>query len=338
MPVDPFTFYLDRKVSELVEVENTAITPQEAERHTIFSLLVMALADDAFNGNKLGAVGRYPWREHQKIADDRYAGDPWGDRYVGHNIVCLAIDGRGEIIDYEFNHNDLFNSSAEHAEARLVRRIFSINDGFEQWETRDKDDIVDAPYGTTLSAVTIYTSLESCAQCSGIMALGNVKRVVYLQEDPGQYRIGNILYNLSNPLGISHPRTHPTPPGERPPRKYGAPEPVSAGLFGFELKAEIEAAYRSYAASVGEEKPFFTRGARVDKSNSITSFLCTDAAKSIFHEAGVRLNSFHVEHKDYRPDVPPDTRDACTNAGVLEQAQEFRIWALKAGRRATPHR
>src|SRR5262249_60859373 len=36
------------------------------------------------------------------------------DRYVGHNIACIAVDGNGEIIDFDFNHNHFFRSSAEH--------------------------------------------------------------------------------------------------------------------------------------------------------------------------------------------------------------------------------
>ncbi len=57
----------------------------------------------------------------------RYAGDGQGDRYLGHNIACIAVDENGSILDFDFNHNELFNSSAEHAEARLVRRLFSLN-------------------------------------------------------------------------------------------------------------------------------------------------------------------------------------------------------------------
>src|SRR5262249_60937833 len=45
--------------------------------------------------------------------------------------------------------------------------------------------------------VTLYTSLESCAQCSGVMSLGRVRQVVYLQYDPGTYRVGNIMFNLA---------------------------------------------------------------------------------------------------------------------------------------------
>ena len=54
-----------------------------------------------------------------------------------------------------------------------------------------------AGYGTLLADVSIYTSLESCAQCSGIMALANVREVAYLQYDQGQYLVGNLMYRAT---------------------------------------------------------------------------------------------------------------------------------------------
>ena len=281
-PNDPLAQYWNKSVSELTTIESSPISPEAAERHTLLSLLAMALAADAWNGNKRGQWGDYPWRKLQQVREGIYA----GDRYFGHNIACIAVDARGEIIDFEFNHNDLFNSSAEHAEARLVRRIFNLNQNYDHWQTVDPKQIVDVQYSTVLSAVTLYTTLESCAQCSGIMTLGNVKSVVYLQSDPGQYRIGNILYNLSNSVAISHPSTIPQPPSQptSPPRKYGAPEPISADLFGFPFKAALERAYGAYAAEVTANKTtryFWTSpdGKTVDTSTGITSFLCTDPAK-----------------------------------------------------------
>jgi len=197
---------------------------------------------------------------------------------------------------------------------------------------------VDVPYANVLSAVIIYTTLESCAQCSGIMTLGNVKSVVYLQSDPGQYRIGNIMYNLSNPLDYSKPSTYPPNPAQ-PPKKYGAPEPIGAELFGFEEKHKLEAAYQIYQARVNDQKPFFKPAAgKVDKSKSITSFLCTDMAKTVFEDAAARLASLTLTHSDYAPAMPAGSLLSLSNADVLKQAKLFRVYAAKAARRATPHR
>jgi tRNA(Arg) A34 adenosine deaminase TadA len=147
----------------------------------------------------------------------------------------LELELKGEILGFDFNHNEIFNSSAEHAEARLLRRLFSQPDHlfptghftflrnpssgpFEELKDIAKDLVEGialefskhkSHYSNSLKDITIYTSLESCAQCSGMMALGAVKRVVYLQQDAGQNAIGNILYNLN--LGSSYYAPEPIP-------------------------------------------------------------------------------------------------------------------------------
>ena len=148
----PLAKYWQRQVYELAGVDIATSVPDlsnEAvkERHRIYSLLLMALVVRFWNGNKNGPLGTYPYRDHQKepgqpagSASFRYRGDSvaggydrnrieW-NRYIGHNIACIGVDGNGDIIDFDFNHNDVYRSSVEHAEARLVRRLFSLTDIF----------------------------------------------------------------------------------------------------------------------------------------------------------------------------------------------------------------
>jgi tRNA(Arg) A34 adenosine deaminase TadA len=168
-------------VRDLASLPNPVFTEPVRERHTIFSLLVLALTYGYWNGNKRGPIGEYPWRPSQRDPlTKRYAG---GD-YLGHNIACIAVDDRGAILDFDFNHNDALNSSVEHAESRLIRRLFSMTQLYDFWEGATNTKAI--PYSTVLSNVTIYTSLESCSQCSGIMALGSVKDVVFLQRIRGR--------------------------------------------------------------------------------------------------------------------------------------------------------
>jgi hypothetical protein len=47
-----------------------------------------------------------------------------------------------------------------------------------------------------LQGYTIYTTLEPCSQCAGALDLANIDKVVYLQRDPGQKGICNILHRL----------------------------------------------------------------------------------------------------------------------------------------------
>jgi tRNA(Arg) A34 adenosine deaminase TadA len=186
--------------------------PAVQERHRIYSYLLMKLIHRFWNGNKNGPLGTYPQRTKQleKGRTDRYGGDihersdrahiPW-DRYIGHNIACVAVDGLGHIIDFDFNHNPFFRNTVEHAESRLVRRLFSLTDVFDSWRTGR--NVNNKPHAALLSEVTLYTSLESCAQCSGMMSLAGVKQVVYMQNDFTTYKIGNIMFNLANRANYS---------------------------------------------------------------------------------------------------------------------------------------
>jgi tRNA(Arg) A34 adenosine deaminase TadA len=212
----PLARYWEKPVFEVATVDlNTAAPELRAEsvkeRHRIYCILLMKVIERFWNGNKRGPFGDYPRRVKQLEAREptaRYRGDMiaepdrfrinW-DRYLGHNIACLAVDGNGEVIDFDFNHNDFFRSSAEHAESRMVRRLFSLTDIHQHWKTGEP--IPGRSRAFSLKDVTLYTSLESCAQCSGVMSLGRVKQVVYLQSDPGTYVIGNIMYNLAGVEG-----------------------------------------------------------------------------------------------------------------------------------------
>ena len=354
----------NRQLNQIVEVDLQKDAPELAdpavrERHRIYCYLLMKLIHRFWNGNKRGPLGTYPLRGQQKdIAPppdkpQRYRGDmidnPGGlrvnwDRYLGHNIACLAIDGNGEIMDFDFNHNDLFRSSAEHAEARMVRRLFSLTNIFDNWQTRLRrghNPIANAkPRAASLHDVTLYTSLESCAQCSGVMSLAGVKQIIYLQNDFTAYKIGNIMYNLANRLDV------PGPDGKLI-NIPGAPVPIAAsevGLDEFDLlnKANREFARKIVAAGeVSDLKGafFVPENGKPDFDPAITSFLCTDQALKIFSDGGNRLETMAIEHKNWKPPINvPNASHILTNEGCLALAQSFYEYADVEGYRGSPHK
>lgn len=285
----------------------------------MYSLLLMALVRRYWNGNKRGQEGEYPWRELQRRPDGIYQ----GGQYLGHNIACIAVDGAGELIDFDFNHNDVLSSSAEHAESRLIRRVFSLVQIYDNWEARDPaEPRRAADYSNVLSNVTIYTSLESCSQCSGIMALGKVREVVYLHRDTGMYFIGNILYNLTEGT------------------KLPAPYPTSAEAFDFSYCSELNDAFETFRHEVSS-KPFY-RGpdGSVDSGPSVTSFLCTDVALEIYDKAAREFADFKPTHGDYKPleETASVQQRVFTNAQALDHARRFLAYAVTDGRRGTPHK
>jgi tRNA(Arg) A34 adenosine deaminase TadA len=345
----PFKDNWNKQLRDIVKVDLTKDAPELAdeavkERHRIYSYLLMKLIHRFWNGNKLGPFGDYPGRAAQKETAGRYKGDmipnPEGsrvswDRYIGHNIACLAVDGNGEIIDFEFNHNEFFRATSEHAESRMVRRLFSLTNVADSWKTGSP--IGDKSRPALLNEVTLYTSLESCAQCSGVMSLAGVKQIVYLQNDFTAYQIGNIMYNLANRTGAN--RQFP-----------GAPIPIAGsdiGLPQFQLLNESNLAFsekmKEAEREQDEKKMFFVSTDRSVKNSSpsITSFLCTDIAFDIFKEGGAKLDTMQLAFPERRFPNQVDGRnhtDILTNAQCLKEARNFFRYADMEGYRGSPHK
>jgi tRNA(Arg) A34 adenosine deaminase TadA len=345
---DPINQYWDKQLRDIVSVDLSKDAPELAddavkERHRIYCHLLMKLIVRFWNGNKRGPIGTYPLRAQQIEAQEaqgrRYKGDmianPEGarinwDRYLGHNIACIAVDGNGEIIDFEFNHNDFFRSTAEHAESRMVRRLFSLADVRDGWKTGTP--LPDRSRAFSLNDVTLYTSLESCAQCSGVMSLGGVKQIIYLQNDFTAYMIGNIMYNLANRVG----------------KLPGAPVPIAASEIGLKQFQLLNDANLTFVRNITDAKTrndvsqaFFVSkdGSSVkDFSSSITSFLCTDAAYNTFKAGGQGLDTMTLNFPERRHPNDPDHPEILTNEQCLKEAQDFYKYADMEGYRGSPHK
>ncbi len=212
IPINP-----NDPIKILLEVKIPPMTEEEKEKHNIFLLLSLTLVYDNWcipkNDPKLVEA-------YKKVDPHREFSD-----YVGHNIGALLVGPDNAILCYALNNNSLFNHSTEHAEARVVRKGLRVHN-----RLRFKSGQGLAGYSSILKGHTVYTTLESCSQCSGIMDLANVARVVYAQDDPGQGHIGNVLYSF-----------------HKDEEAFGAPLPVHADFLPvFGLIAE---AYKKYCES-----------------------------------------------------------------------------------------
>jgi tRNA(Arg) A34 adenosine deaminase TadA len=364
----------NRQLGDLVEVKLSILkdAPELThdlvkERHRIYCYLLMKLIHRFWNGNKRGPIGTYPLRQQQidliqaSRKPQRYRGDMaenpgpsrinW-DRYLGHNIACIAVDGNGDIIDFDFNHNDFFRSSAEHAESRMVRRLFSLTDVFDGWQTKRTSD---KPHAATLSDVTLYTSLESCAQCSGVMSLAGVKQIVYIQNDFTAYKIGNIMYNLANRVTARDARGKPVVDWQGKPVSTlpGAPIPIAASEIQLEEFKMLNDANLEFARKIKASKEanakdptnvdgafFVPENGAPDFDPSITSFLCTDIAYKIFESGGNKLDALTLspESRDWKFPNKPDNEKIMTNQECLDRARAFYTYADVEGYRGSPHK
>ncbi|HUD86782.1 MAG TPA: hypothetical protein VMR17_10020 [Xanthobacteraceae bacterium] len=266
------------------------------------------------------------------------------DRYLGHNIACVAVDGNGEIIDFDFNHNDFFRSSAEHAESRMVRRLFSLTNIFDNWKTgfehsNDPKSFNFKPRAASLNDVTLYTSLESCAQCSGVMSLAGVKQIVYMQNDFTAYKIGNLMYILANRQDVKDAQHNTV-------NIPGAPVPIAGSDVDLDEFNKLNDGNRDFAKKIVAAKNanyeggafFVPEKGDPDYDPSITSFLCTDAALKIFQDGGNKLATLTLDHADWKPSGKTGDQDVFTNAGCLAHANEFYAYADIEGYRGSPHK
>jgi tRNA(Arg) A34 adenosine deaminase TadA len=313
-----FDQWKDRKVIELATRSPITFTSEQAERHAIYSLALMAITLYYWNGNKYGRGVQYPLNETAPVAaSPKMAAD-----YIGHNIAALIVDGDGHIIDFDFNHNEIFNSSVEHAESRLLRRVFSLSQIHDSWDVGRK--VQDQYYASELKNASLYTTLESCAQCSGIMALAQVEEVIFLQTDPGEYFVGNIMRNMTEGTHLQ------------------SPAPIPAKWFGLPHFSLLDASYQAFRARPQnkENAMVLDQSGNVipDKSftTSITSFLCTKAARDIFSRAAEEFAALKIQHPDWKPDANDATQ--LTNLAVLQESQHFVQYATIEARRGTPHR
>jgi len=342
--------FWDGQVSAFATLPPEPIAPEMQERHRIYALCLMGLLATYWNGNKFGETGDYgAWRTSQVVAPLPSGGNLYaGGTYLGHNIAAIAVDGDGRVMDYEFNHNNVFDSSVEHAESRLVRRLFALSQVYSPWEqdgapgtapgagapasgaavaapaaslfATSSTAPINRQYSTLLDNVTIYTSLESCAQCSGIMTLASVANIVYLEWDQGEFLIGNLMYRA----------TQAAPTG------FDAPRPIGGDEIGLTYFDQLNQGNDSFGTAVATS-PFYRSTGFASTTPSVTSYLCTDGARAIY-EAGAADFASLAGRLAFGAWSPPGSGGQLTNAQACTNAQAFLAYAQAVGNRGTPHR
>jgi tRNA(adenine34) deaminase len=224
----------------------------QAERDEIYSLLAYLVV----------------LKDWQTEADE---GTP---RKRGHNIGSVLVDPAGNVVFWARNCNAITRDSSQHGEVRLMRAYLANRGGD----------------GSDLEGYTIYTTLEPCAMCTGMMSLTKVARGVYGQADPAY---GQALERL----GLESWRYV----GQRD--EAGRPKPEKASDFQeayspyprlfasipapTEFRAKLDASFQAFLATAGASK-------------SITDYLLTDEARAIYQEAKDKFERLSVSPKNER--------------------------------------
>lgn len=157
------------------------------------------------------------------------------DSSRGYNIGSVLVDTNHFVVNYARNSVNITRNESQHGEVRLIQSY------------------LDATKQFSLKGYTIYTSLEPCAMCSGMMKLTELHRTVYGQTDPSY---GKALERLQ--LNSASCGTGGYTPYPRPVISDKSPDNISRG---------IDSAYLA------------------NPNPHITKFLATEAARVLFEAA-----------------------------------------------------
>lgn len=161
----------------------------------------------------------------------------------GHNIGSILVAPDGKIVNWARNCNAALSNGTQHGEVRLMLGYLNRVGGY------------------SLKGHTIYTTLEPCAQCSGMMILCNIKRTVYGQTDPS---FGKAIERLTLDS-----------------KKWN-----EMGYKPYPRKVISDRSKTKYCEQLDE--------AYEDVGGSITKFLLTEKSKLIFTSALEELKNYNL--------------------------------------------
>ncbi|AWF80254.1 hypothetical protein BTJ40_05195 [Microbulbifer sp. A4B17] len=187
----------------------------------------------------------------------------------GHNIGAVLFDDSVKrVAAVQLNSVSICNDKTQHAEVRLMQQCLA------------EKCLGQKTQYLTHANVAIYTTLEPCMMCSGMMTFLGVLRVVYGQTDPdyGQ-SIERLKQSSNESCGGEDSQCIVDKPANYYTRRITS-EPSKL------LKREqLDGAYFAYELQHGDH---------------IIRFLLTDEAKQIYQQAYQDFKNLNVRHKENR--------------------------------------
>ncbi|WP_298369165.1 nucleoside deaminase [uncultured Lutibacter sp.] len=171
----------------------------------------------------------------------------------GYNIGSVLVDSDKYVVNWARNSVNIKMNGTQHGEVRVIQSY------------------LDSVQSFSLKGFSIYTTLEPCAMCSGMMKLTNVYRTVYGQTDP---TYGKALERLQLESGSCCKGGYS--PYPKPVISYKSPDLISM---------QIDSAYAKY------------------KGKYIVDFLTTPEAEKLFKKASNMFQQYkkakYVENQKY---------------------------------------
>lgn len=164
----------------------------------------------------------------------------------GYNIGALLVDKNDRPVYYGLNCINSLDNATQHGEVRAITAYIAKEKCFN------------------LDGFTIYTTLEPCIMCAGMMTMTAVKRVVYGQHDVEYSKAFERLAVDTRPIGGFPPY----------PRQVIAE--ASASLF----TERLDSAYREFLLT--------------DPEKILAKFLHSETARAIYHDAWQALLEYKL--------------------------------------------
>lgn len=159
----------------------------------------------------------------------------------GHNIGCVLVDSNSLPVAWNVNCVTILDNGTQHGEVRVMQEFLSSTNAS----------------GKYIDGYSVYTSLEPCAMCTGMMTMTKAKRCVYVQADPG---FGSAIKGLNL---VNYPRV------------FASYTPVA-----LRQKRALETQFAAFSRT----------------NPSITDYLLTTNAEAIYASALSDLNSYQVKY------------------------------------------
>ncbi|MEP7144284.1 MAG: nucleoside deaminase [Ferruginibacter sp.] len=177
-------------------------------------------------------------------------GDIRRDKRRGYNIGALLVNPANEPVFYGLNCINSTENATQHGEVRSITGYLDKTKRFN------------------LEGFTIYTSLEPCVMCAGMITMTSVKRVVYGQHDVEYSKAFERLAIDTRPIGGFAPY----------------PRVVIAQASSSKFCGLLDKAYQDFIANETEKM--------------LARFLTFDTAHEIFKNATNDFLSYHVKYPE----------------------------------------
>ncbi len=162
----------------------------------------------------------------------------------GHNIGSILVDKDHRPVFWARNSVTVTDNATQHGEVRLIQAFLDCP-GVDKY----------------MSGYTIYTTLEPCAMCTGMIAMTKVDRAVFVQADP---EFGHALEGLKH---VHFPRLF----------KQSTVKTLGE-------KRRLEKGWVAYRTA--------------HPGSAITDYLLTEDAREIYASASGKLDGLSLRHAE----------------------------------------